>query len=136
VIKFVFDASAIFRFVDREAGAERVRATLRECIEGRAEAHIPAVQWGEIAAVQRRRLGAQAQEHLLASLLELHPHIAPATAERAERAAVIRIDRKIPNADSYAIELAMDSPDHLLVTADYDFKEVSDLARIEFLPAK
>jgi predicted nucleic acid-binding protein len=94
------------------------------------------VQWGEIAAVQRRRLGAQAQEHLLAGLRELHPHIVPATAERAERAAAIRIDRKIPNADSYAIELAMDSPDHVLVTADFDFKEVTDLARIEFLPAE
>jgi hypothetical protein len=30
----------------------------------------------------------------------------------------------------------MDSPDHVLVTADYDFKTVADLARIEFLPAK
>ena len=30
----------------------------------------------------------------------------------------------------------MDSPDHLLVTADYDFKAVDDLAKIEFLPPK
>jgi hypothetical protein len=30
----------------------------------------------------------------------------------------------------------MDSPDHVSVTADYGFKEVADLARIEFLPAK
>jgi hypothetical protein len=30
----------------------------------------------------------------------------------------------------------MDSAEHILVTADYDFKEVADLARIEFLPAK
>jgi len=32
--------------------------------------------------------------------------------------------------------LAMDSADHVLVTADYGFKTVADLARIEFLPAK
>ena len=38
--------------------------------------------------------------------------------------------------DAFAVHLAMDSPDHILVTADYDFKAVEDLARIEFLPAK
>ena len=31
---------------------------------------------------------------------------------------------------------AKQSPDHVLVTADYGFKPVEDLARIEFLPAK
>ena len=30
----------------------------------------------------------------------------------------------------------MDSLDHILVTADFGFKAVEDLARIEFLPAK
>ena len=30
----------------------------------------------------------------------------------------------------------MDSPAHSLVTADYDFKDVADLANIEFLPNK
>lgn len=136
MIKYVFDASAVFRYHDDEAGADRVEAILEGCLRGMGEIHIPAVQWGEIAAVQRRRLGAEAEKRLLASLLELHPHIAPATAERAERAAAIRIDRRIPHANSYAIELAMDSPDHLLLTADYDFKDVEDLARIEFLPVK
>jgi hypothetical protein len=30
----------------------------------------------------------------------------------------------------------MESTDHVLVTADYGFRVVADLARIEFLPAK
>jgi len=30
----------------------------------------------------------------------------------------------------------MDSAEHILVTADYDFKVVMDLASIEFLPVK
>ena len=132
---YVFDASAVFRHHDNEAGADRIEAIIEACLHGLGEMRISAVQWGEIAAVQRKRLGAQAQDRLLTSLMELQFHIVPATAERAERAAAIRVDRKIPNADSYAIELAMDSPDHVLVTADYDFKAVADLARIEFLPA-
>jgi hypothetical protein len=86
--------------------------------------------------VQRKRSGAQAEKRLLADLIDLQLHVIPVSAERAEQAAAIHVDRKIPNADSYAIELAMDSPEHVLVTADYDFKQVADLARIEFLPAK
>jgi predicted nucleic acid-binding protein len=133
---FVFDASAVFRHHDDEAGADRMDAILAVCARGFGEMCISAVQWGEIAAVQRRRLDAQAQDRLLASLIELQLRVIPVTAERAERAAAVRVDRKISNADSYAIELAMDSPDHLLVTADYDFKAVADLAQIEFLPQK
>jgi hypothetical protein len=48
----------------------------------------------------------------------------------------MKVDRKISYADAFALDLAMASPDHVLLTADYGFKQVDDLARIEFLPAK
>ena len=48
----------------------------------------------------------------------------------------MRVDRKITYADAFALDLAMDSAEHVLVTADYGFKAVEDVARIEFLPAK
>jgi predicted nucleic acid-binding protein len=73
---------------------------------------------------------------VLQSLLQFDIRVIPATAERAVRAAEIKEDRKLAYANAFAIELAMDSTDHLLVTADYDFKEVADMARIEFLPVK
>ena len=133
---FVFDSSAVLRHHDNEPGADRVEAIFEDCARGLAEMCISAVQWGEIAAVQRRRSGAREQERVLANLIELQLRVVPATAERAVRAAELRVDHKMSNADSFAIELAMDSPDHVLVTADYDFKEVADLARIEFLPVK
>jgi len=52
------------------------------------------------------------------------------------RAAEIKVDRKVSYADAIALELAMSFADHLFVTADYGFKDVADLARIEFLPLK
>lgn len=136
MIQYVFDSSAILRFLDQETGGERVRRLFRVCARGKAEACISAAQWGEIAAVLRKRFGAGERKRILTSLIELQLRIVSVTAERAERAAEIRIDRNLPHADSFAIELAMDSPDHLLVTADYDFKDVADLAQIEFLPLK
>ena len=69
-------------------------------------------------------------------LAEFGLRVVPATRERAVHAAEIKQDRKLAYADAFALDLAMDAPDHVLVTADYDFKAVADLARIEFLPAK
>jgi predicted nucleic acid-binding protein len=133
---FVLDSSAVLRFVDQEAGAERIREIFQSCAGTQNETSISAVQWGEIAGKLRRCLGDSAQKRILESIKQLDPSIIPATAERAVHAAEIKIDRKLAYADAFAVELAMDSPEHLLVTADYDLQAVEDLARIEFLPAK
>ena len=133
---FVLDSSAVLRHIDGEAGADRVEEIIRLALLGEAEVQLSALQWGEIAGIQRRRFGVQEQMRVLQSLLQFDLRVIPATAERAVRAAEIKEDRKLAYANAFAIELAMDSTDHLLVTADYDFKEVADMARIEFLPVK
>jgi predicted nucleic acid-binding protein len=130
---FVLDSSAVLRFLDKEAGWERVSAIVRD---RSAEIALSAVQWGEIAGSVRKKQGAIEQKNKLEDLLLFQLRIEPATGERAVHAAEIKEDKKLPYADAFAIELAMDSPDHVLVTADYDFKAVADLARIEFLPQK
>ena len=133
---FVLDSSAVLRHHDDEAGADRVEAIFEACVRGLGSMCISAVQWGEIAAVQRKRSGAKEEKRVLQRLMQIDLSIVPATAERAVHAAELRVDRRLPYADAFALDLAMDSPDHVLVTADYDFKTVADLARIEFLPAK
>jgi predicted nucleic acid-binding protein len=133
---FVLDSSAVVRFLDKEAGWNRVAAILEAHRDQTAEAVISAVQWGEIAGVVRKKRGAAGQKTILDDLSLFQLRIVAATAERAVRAAEIKQDWQIPYADAFALELAMDSADHLLVTADYDFKAVADLARVEFLPLK
>jgi predicted nucleic acid-binding protein len=133
---FVLDSSAVLRYIDREAGGPRVKAVIESVAAGQAEIYISALQWGEVAGRLRKRLGADAQKRILESLRQLEFKIVPASAERAEHAGELRIDRKIAYADAFALDLAMDSPEHILVTADYGFKDFADLARIEFLPLK
>jgi predicted nucleic acid-binding protein len=133
---FVIDSSAMLRHIDGEKGADRVEAIIQMSLRGGGEVQLPAVQWGEIAGTLRKRAGALEQKKVLERLLQIDVRVVAVTAERAVRAAEIKVDRKLPYADAFAIELAMDSPDHVLVTADYDFKAVDDLALIEFLPAK
>ena len=133
---FVLDSSAVLRFLDSEAGADRVGEIFELRGAQTAEIAISAVQWGEIAGKVRKRLGESGQNRALALLSRFQPTIVAATGDRAVNAAELKIDRRISYADAFALNLAMDSSQHVLVTADYDFKAVEDLARIEFLPAK
>ena len=133
---YVLDSSAALRYIDDGPGADRVEEVLGACATLRAELCISAVQWGEIAGKLRKHFGPADQNRILSSFLPSEASIVPASAERAVRAAGLKVDRNIAYADSFALELAMESPDHVLVTADYGFKPVEDLAKIEFLPAK
>jgi predicted nucleic acid-binding protein len=133
---FVLDSSAILRLLDSEAGADRVEEILSAHMIRSADVVISAVQWGEIAGLVRRRRGEAGQRQALEDLDLFKIRIEPLTAERAVRAAVIKEDRKFPYADAIALELGMEIPGSILVTADYDFKTVDDLAQIEFLPVK
>jgi predicted nucleic acid-binding protein len=133
---YVLDSSAVLRYVDREAGSDRVVAIFKACVLGQDRARISAVQWGEIVGNVRKKFGAKKQNGILDSLIPLDLEIVPATGERAEHAAVLRVDYGISYADAFAAELAMENPDRVLVTADYGFKVLCDVARIEFLPAK
>lgn len=134
--KYVLDASSLIRYVDNQAGASRVEEILAECVAGRASICISAVQWGEVASNLRKRMGASHERRILSGLLPSEAEIVPATADCALRAGDLRVDKKIAYADAFALDLAMQSKNHVLVTADYDFKTVDDLARIEFLPSK
>jgi len=133
---YILDSSALIRYADDEAGAERVEELISACVAGRANLFISAVQWGEVAGNLRKRLGASEEKRILSNLLPSESEIVPVSGERAVRAAGIKVDRKVSYADALALELAMSFQEHILVTADYDFKDVEDLARIEFLPAK
>jgi predicted nucleic acid-binding protein len=134
--EYVFDSSAVLHYLDDEAGADRVRLILRACVSGRALLLISAIQWGEIAGRLRIRLGPSEQVRVLSSILPSEADIVPADGQRAVRAANLRAEHKIAYADAFALELATELPERVLVTADYGFKPYAKLARIEFLPAK
>jgi PIN domain nuclease of toxin-antitoxin system len=136
MIVYVLDSSALLRFIDYEAGADRVRTVLRECVFGQSEVCISAVQWGEVAGKLRKRLGPGNETYALTAALPEEAKIVPATADRAVHAAQLKVDRNLAYADGFALDLAMESQDYMLLTADDGFKSVEDLARIEFLPTK
>jgi predicted nucleic acid-binding protein len=136
MVTYALDASAILRFLDNEAGAERVGQIIKGHLSGRHSVVVSAIHWGEVAGITCKVHGRQAVDLVLSRLFSFGFEIASATGERAVRAALIKVRRRMAYADAFGVELASDSPDHILVTADFDLKAAAQDVKIEFLPRK
>jgi predicted nucleic acid-binding protein len=133
---YILDASALIRYLDDAPGAERVEAIITECLAGRAQSLISAIQWGEVAVSVHKRFGASRVSKIMDRLAAAEIEVVPATREQALDAAGLIFSQGISYADGFSVDLAMKSSEHVLVTADYGLKGANNLARIEFLPAK
>jgi len=136
MLTYVLDASAYLRFAQREAGELRIAEIIQDHSQRTAQVILSAVQWGEIVKIITRREGQLAVAKIAHHFELLGIEIVAATATRAERAALMGLNYKISYADAFGLELASDSPDHILVTADYGAKPAERDIRIEFLPVK
>jgi predicted nucleic acid-binding protein len=136
MVIYVFDASAILRYFDGEAGADRVEQIITEHLTGENRIVVSAVHWGEVAYIVCRKHGLQVSLDVLSRLMALGFEVVPASAERAVKSGLIKAQRKISYADAFGVDLAQDSPDHVLLTADLDVTPVKKDVRIEFLPLK
>jgi predicted nucleic acid-binding protein len=136
MVTYVLDASALLRYLDDEAGAERVEQIIKGHIAGKNHVAMSAVHWGEVAGVVWKRHGEAGKGVALSRLSAFGIEVVPVTGERAVNSAMIKQERKIPYADAFGVDLAADSPEHVLVTADFDVKPAKQDVRIEFLPLK
>jgi len=134
MVTYALDSSAVLRYLDDEAGAVRVAEIIKGHVTGKHAIVMSAVHWGEVAGVTAKAHGRQAVDLVLTRLFSFGFEIVPATAERAVRAALIKVKRKIAYADAFGVELASDSSEHILVTADFDLKATAHDIKIEFLP--
>lgn len=133
---YVLDASALIRYLDDAPGAERVEAIITECLAGRAQSLISAIQWGEVALSLHKRFGASRVSKIMDRLADAEIEVVPIMREQALEAARLKVGQSIRFADAFTLELARRSPENLLVTADDAWKTVNDSTRIEFLPAE
>jgi uncharacterized protein with PIN domain len=136
MVTYVLDTSALLRFIDDEAGCGRVGDILIEATNNLCRTVISSVNWGELVSIMAKRQGVSRAKEIAASLLLLSIQVENVGEERANRAGIIRHSFRIPYADCFGVELASDSPNHILVTADFDAKPAEHTIRIEFLPTK
>ena len=136
MVTYVLDASAILRYLDGEAGGDRVSEILKEQMRGSCRAIVSAIHWGEIAGRIAKSHGVQNFHSTLSQLSAMGLEVIPASGERAVNSALIKVKRKIPYADAFGVELAASTLNCVLVTSDFDLKPASQDVKIEFLPRK
>ncbi|MFZ0996886.1 MAG: PIN domain-containing protein, partial [Candidatus Sulfotelmatobacter sp.] len=78
MVRYVLDSSAILRYLDGEAGSDRVAEIIKDHIAGRCEAVICSLHWGEIAGQICRQRGAPAMELVLSRLSAFAFEVIPA----------------------------------------------------------
>jgi len=135
VVTFSLDTSAVLRFVDKEAGADRIEEILDQRDRGLARVTMCAVHWAEVIGSFLKRFD-RASAAAISRVEFLSIEVVPVTAERAAQAALLRHRYKLPFADSFGLELAYNASDSILVTADFDVKPAAQDISIEFLPIK
>jgi predicted nucleic acid-binding protein len=136
MVTYVLDSGAILRYLDDEAGAERVAEIIKAHLTGNSEVLITAPHWGEVAGIICKARGKPAMELALSRLSAFGIPVIAADADRAVRAALIKVKRHLPYVDAFGVELAAEQRDRVFVTADFDFKRAAGDVRIEFLSAK
>jgi PIN domain nuclease of toxin-antitoxin system len=136
MVRYVLDSSAVLRYLDGEAGSDRVAEIIKDHVTGRCEAVICSLHWGEIAGQTYKSRGAPAMEAVMSRLGAFGIAVVSVDAHRAVRAALIKSRTAIPYVDAFGVELSKDSAESVFVTADFDFKPASRVVPIEFLPKK
>jgi PIN domain nuclease of toxin-antitoxin system len=136
MVTYVLDISAPIRFLDQEAGWQRVGQILTLAKAGQCGLDMSAVNWGELIGSLTRRRDQRYAFQVADELLDLGLVVIPADADRAARSGLLRARYNIGYADCFGLELAASSSQHTLVTADYGVKPAEHDIRIEFLPTK
>jgi len=136
MVTYVLDSSAVLRYLDGEAGSDRVSEIIKDHLNGKCEVVISALHWGEIAGHTCKNRSAGAIDLVLSRLAAFGIPVVSVDADRAVRAALIRFKTSIPYVDAFGVELTTDSGERVFVTADFDFKAATQQVTIEFLPAK
>jgi predicted nucleic acid-binding protein len=121
---YVFDASALFIFLEKKTGAAKIGELLRDAMRNRAEILMSSVNCGEVYGKILREYGPDRAAATMSAIYPLPIHMVDATQERSFRAAEIKAKYKLFYVDSFAAALTIENK-ATLVTSDSDFRKIS-----------
>ena len=119
----MFDASALFAFLQKKPGAHKVSDLLKEAMRGRAAIFMSAVNYGEVYGGVLREQGPERARATMSAVHPLPINFADATPQRAFQAAEVKARYKLYYLDSFAAALALEHKG-TLVTSDSDFRRL------------
>ena len=120
---YVFDASALFAYLENTAAARRVNELLKEANQRRSDILMSAVNYGEVYGSLLRVRGLDRTRALMSAVQPLPIRLLDATPLRAVQAADLKATYSLYYADSFAAALTIESK-ATLVTSDSDFRRL------------
>jgi len=126
---YIVDSYALMAYLGDEAGAEQVKALLRQAKGDEAIIYLSLINLGEAAYIIERRYGSERLQEVLAILAQLPITTIEASFERVLAAAHIKAHYAVSYADAFAIALAQEKGAPV-VTGDPEFKKVEHLVKV------
>jgi len=120
---YVFDASALFAFLQNRPGASKVDELLKEARRDRAKVLMSVINYGEVYGLILRECGSEQALTVIHAVRPLPIQLLDVTPQRALRAADVKAKYKIYYVDSFAAALAIEQK-ATLVTSDSDFRKL------------
>ncbi len=131
---YVFDASALFSFLQNKPAAQKVNELLKEAMRDRAEILMSAVNYGEVYGAIQRGHGPDRAAATMNAVRPLPVRLLDATPARAFMAADVKAKYKLYYVDSFAAALAIEYK-AALVTSDSDFRRLGQKFPVVWLKA-
>jgi predicted nucleic acid-binding protein len=120
---YVFDASALFAFLQKKPGAPKINRVLKDAMRGEARILMSAVNYGEVYGRILRDYGLDQALTTVRAVGPLPLEILDATPQRAFQAAEVKARYKLYYVDSFAAALTIEHK-ATLVTSDSDFRKL------------
>lgn len=120
---YVFDASALFTYLQKKPSANKVNELLKQALDGRADILMSAVNFGEVYGGLLREQGRETALMVSSALQSLPIRLIDVTPHRALQAAEVKTKYKLYYVDSLAAALAIENK-ATLVTSDSDFRKL------------
>lgn len=128
----VLDAHAVFVYLEKESGYEKVRDVLARSAETDKHLLMTSVNWGEVYYCTRREKGEETAEEVMKVLDSFPIEVVDVDKALARQAGIYKSEKKMSYADCFAAALAKIKKAELL-TGDKEFKEVEGEVKIIWL---
>jgi predicted nucleic acid-binding protein len=131
---YIFDASALFAYLQDRTPARKVNQVLREAFRGHSEVLMSVVNYGEVYNLILRNAGPDRASATMQRLSNLPIQLMDVTLRRALHAAEVKFTYKLHDVDSFAAALAIEHKS-TLVTSDSDFRRLGHGFHVLWLKA-
>jgi ribonuclease VapC len=125
----LLDSFALLRFLQREAGGDRVRDLLQQAAREQVPCLLNVINFGEVLYTTQRRFGPEARMQVFVAVQQMGITILPCPDALVYRAAELKAAFAMSYADTFALASAIEHR-ATLVTGDPEFRQAEQLVSI------